>query len=45
METVKIYFEKNGYKKSNDRLPDFKADLVLDHGIRFLAGEPISIAV
>ena len=45
METVKIYLKKNGCKKPNDRLPDFKADLVLDQGIRFLAGEPISVAV
>lgn len=45
MKTVKLYLKKNGYKKPNDRLPDFNADLVLDQEIRFLAGEPISVAV
>lgn len=45
MTTAKLYLKKNSYKKPNDRLPDFRADLVLNEDIKFLAGEPISAAV
>lgn len=44
METVKLYLKKNGRKKPNDRQPDFTANIVLDQGMRFLSGEPISVA-
>ena len=43
MKTVKLYLKKNGRKKLNDRQPDFSAEIILDQGIHFSSGQPISV--